>query len=388
MTQVVPTAAQRIARGLRIGVTIGLQAPDESMWTNGIKQNALYLIMALQGLPSVVSAQLVNTTDVPITSTVAWDVQRWPTVTFEAAKDTLDVLIELGGQISAEQTAYLKSRGTYLVSYVCGSEYVCALESVLFGRQLWGAGRFFNARYDALWLVPQVQAVNQGYFETILRCPAKVVPFVWSPEFLQQQVAGLPDQGIYQPRGARPARLSVMEPNHDVLKACLNPVFIAERAYRQAPQQIELLQVTNALRIAKESAEFIVMMNQMDLVRDHKAVFLDRHVTPNFLHHSTDVVISHQWGNPLNYFYFDVCWQGYPLVHNAALASDLGYFYPDSDLAEGTEQLLRALRDHDSRHQAYFHDQRRRLGRYFPDAPRTTDSYERLLRDVIMGPMR
>ena len=28
-------------KALRIGITIGLRSPDESLWVNGIKQNAL-----------------------------------------------------------------------------------------------------------------------------------------------------------------------------------------------------------------------------------------------------------------------------------------------------------------------------------------------------------
>ena len=113
-----------------------------------------------------------------------------------------------------------------------------------------------------------------------------------------------------------------MEPNNDIVKFCMYPVFIAEEAYRQRPQDIEILQVTNADRLARESKEFIAVMNQLDIVRQHKAVFLGRFDTPQFLSQMTDVVISHQIENALNYFYFDVCWQGYPLVHNAHMCSD------------------------------------------------------------------
>ncbi|MGF6856516.1 DUF2827 family protein [Paraburkholderia sp. CI3] len=54
-----------------------------------------------------------------------------------------------------------------------------------------------------------------------------------------------------------------------------------------------------------------------------------------FLAQNTDIVISHQLENPLNYFYLEVRWQGYPLVHNAHLCADLGYYYRDNDVEEG-----------------------------------------------------
>lgn len=383
-----PAPAVHSNTGYRVGITIGLHTPDDSLWSNGIKQNALYLLQALQAVPQVASVSLVNTTHVPITSALPWDLSRWPTVPFEAAKDDLDVLIELGGQISAEQTDYLKARGTRLVSYACGSEGVVTMESVIFGRKLWGIDRFFNSRYDALWLIPQVEENSKGYFETILRCRAQVVPFVWSPACLQEQVKSLPNAGVYQVRGDRPARVSVMEPNHNVVKFCLNPVLIAEQAYRQAPELFALLQVTNADRIAKESPEFIVLMNQMDIVREHKSVFLGRYTTPQFLHDCTDVVVSHQWGNPLNYFYFDVCWQGYPLVHNASLAPELGYYYEASDVQQGAQQLLHALRTHDAQADDYMRAQRQRMARFLPGHPAMTERYAQLLHQLMAAPLR
>ena len=60
-------------KGLRIGITIGLRSPDESLWINGIKQNAVYLAEALRHVTAVASVQLVNTTDVPVTGALPWN---------------------------------------------------------------------------------------------------------------------------------------------------------------------------------------------------------------------------------------------------------------------------------------------------------------------------
>ena len=298
---------------LRIGITIGLNHAGETLWNNGIKQNAAFLALALAHCPKVASVALVNTTAVPITPELPWDLQRWPTLAFDDARDAVDVLIELGGQINADQTDHLKRRGARLVSYCCGFEYIHAMESVLFGRPLWGLNLFVNQRYDATWMVPQVAQLNGSYFSTLRRRPAQVVPFVWDPVFLEQRARTLPEGGRYRPRsGAR--RISVMEPNLDMVKFCLYPALIADAAYRQRPEAIALLQVTNAERIARESQEFIALMHHLDLVRQHKAVFLGTHETPAFLAENTDVVVSHQWENALNYFYLEVCWQGYPLI--------------------------------------------------------------------------
>src|SRR5665213_2207699 len=102
-------------RALRIGITIGLRAEDESLWINGIKQNAIFLAKLFQNSLHRHHVTLLNTTDVAVTTRLPWDLKQFPTASFEAAKDDLDILIELGGQIDSVQTAYLKQRGTRIV---------------------------------------------------------------------------------------------------------------------------------------------------------------------------------------------------------------------------------------------------------------------------------
>jgi len=373
--------------GLRIGITIGLRSPDESLWINGIKQNAIYLAEALRRVPSVASVRLVNTSDVAITSALPWDLVRWPTVTFDDAKDSLDILIELGGQVGADQTDYLKQCGTRLVSYCCGVEYVNAMQAMVFGRPLWGTNLFINQRYDAVWVIPQVADTSLHFFQTLRRRTAEVVPFVWDPVFLRERSHALPDGGEYRPRPG-PRRVSVMEPNQDVVKFCLYPALIAEEAYRSAPDSVAILQITNTGHLANRNPEFSALMNYLSLVRDHKAVFLERHETPAFLSGTTDVVVSHQWGNPLNYFYFDVCWQGFPLVHNADLCSDLGYYYQGNDVPAGRDQLLLAMARHDDAWQAYTARQRHAMGRYLPGNDVLTGRYAELLAGLMARPLQ
>ncbi|MEX3931796.1 DUF2827 domain-containing protein [Paraburkholderia phymatum] len=371
----------------RVGITIGLHHEAETLWNNGIKQNAIFLTETLRNCINVRSIVLVNTTAIPITKALPWDLERWPTCTFDDAKDDLDIMIELGGQIGPEQTDYLKRRGVRLVSYCCGFEYVHAMESVLFNKPIWGSDLFVNQRYDDLWMIPQVAGISQSYFEVFRRQRARVIPFVWSPLFLDERTRMLPEEGRYRPH-AGPRRLSVMEPNINIVKFCLYPALIAEVAYRERPEQIALLQVTNAGQIARESAEFISLMNQLDIVRQHKAVFLGRHETPEFLSNNTDIVISHQLENPLNYFYLEVCWQGYPLIHNAELCQDLGYYYHANDVDEGARRVIEAIDAHDA-HRGYYRERQRALiARYLPDNRQIVTSYAALIDDLMCRPLR
>lgn len=381
--------ADEVHKRLRIGITIGLSHAQETLWNNGIKQNAIFLAEALRNCPNVMSVVLVNTTDVPISNALPWDLTRWPTQSLFEAKDQLDILIELGGQISHEQTAYLKSRGVRLISYCCGFEYVHMMESVLFRKGSFGGNLFINQRYDDIWMVPQVANISQPYFEVFRRHQAHVVPFVWSPVFLQQQTATLPSQGLWQaPDAQRGWRLSIMEPNIDVVKFCLYPILIAELMYRAQPEKVATLQVCNSIHFAKENLDFIALMNQLDLVRNNKAVFTGRHDTPTFLAEYTDAIVSHQWENPLNYFYLEVCWQGYPLIHNAELVSGLGYYYPKNDVQAGKRQLELAINNHTVHAHEYIIQQRRQISCFLPDNTQLVAAYTALIAQVHAAPIR
>ena len=174
-----------------------------------------------------------------------------------------------------------------------------------------------------------------------------------------------------------------MESNHDVVKFCLYPILIVEEAFREMPDTIEFLHVTNAERLANNSKEFVSLMLQLDIVQNNKAAFVGRFDTPLFLAEMTDVVVSHQWENALNYFYFDVAWQGYPLVHNAHLCPDLGYYYNANDVTDGKNQLINVLKSHDQNWQDYLERQRAVIARYLPGHADVTAGYERLLFELM-----
>jgi hypothetical protein len=369
-------------RALKIGITIGLHAPDESLWTNGIKQNALYLAKLLLNSPRGHEVTLLNTTQVFIGPSLPWDIAAIPTAPYDTKAGKLDVLIELGGQINEEQTLALKAAGTKIVSYCCGPEYVQNMEAMIFGRRLWD-NIYVNRHFDELWMIPQIYAKNRGYLQTLRRCPARKVPFVWDPMAIEAVNAERENGGVYRP--GRPAkRLTVIEPNIDVLKFCLYPTFIAELAFRQVPEKIEFLHVTSADHMAKTCPEFIGVMRQLDIVNANRASFIGRVRTPDFLSDFTDIVISHHWGVPLNYFYFECCWLGYPFIHNAELASDLGYYYPDDDLDRGCEQLLKALNEHDQDPETYLSIQRQRIQRFLATNQELVAQYDTLL-DGLLG---
>lgn len=367
-------------KGLKIGITIGLHEPNESLWTNGIKQNALFLAKLFKNSPLGHDVTLLNTTSVEISDQLPWDLNLFSTKAFESACDGLDIVIELGGQISAEQTRRIKSQGTFLISYCCGAEYIQNIEAMIFGRRLWD-DVFINEQYDEVWIIPQVWDINRGFFQVFRKCPIRKVPFVWDPMALEAITEDMPSRGTYRPNTV-PKRLSVIEPNIDVAKFCLYPILITEMVFRQMPQEISFLHVANADHLALAEHEFAAMMRRLKIIQAQKASFIGRVRTPDFLSEYTDIVISHQWGLPLNYFYLECCWQGYPLIHNADLIAELGYYYPEHDLSLGAQQLARAISSHDQTWRDYTKKQRQLIQRFLSTDRDLIKHYDMLLQSL------
>lgn len=370
-------------RALSIGITIGLRAPGESLWTNGIKQNALFLAKLFMNSRWKHNVKILNTTDVPITEDLPWDLSVFCTEQFEAGCEGLDVLIELGGQISYEQTQRIKSRGTKLVSYCCGPEYVQNIEAMIFNRPLWD-DIFINQDYDEMWVIPQVVDTSLQFLKTFRKCRARAVPFVWDPMALQAATADLPNQGEYRPTN-KPKLLTVIEPNIDVLKFCLIPILAAEVAWRKDPSAIGFLHVANSDHMVHQNREFAGLMRRLDIVKAGKASFIGRVVTPSFLSDLTDIVVSHQWGLPLNYFYLECCWQGYPLIHNAEIIPDLGYFYHANNVEQAAARIEEAVSFHDDTWGDYIALQRERIRPFLATNNALADEYDDLLFDLVEG---
>jgi len=197
---------------------------------------------------------------------------------------------------------------------------------------------------------------------------------------LDEQTRGMEARGEWRP--LHKGNISIFEPNINIVKFCLYPVLLTELAYRLRPDLINMVHVTNTGHIANVADDFNAVMLQTEVVRAGKAIFIGREQTPSFLSSQTDAVVAHQWGNPLNYLYLEVAWQGYPLIHNASLCSDIGYYYAENDLDYGAMQLISALQDHSSWSDQYIRSQRANISRFLPGHESVTAEYERLIRGL------
>ncbi len=79
---------------------------------------------------------------------------------------------------------------------------------------------------------------------------------------------------------------------------------------------------------------------------------------------------------------------GYPLVHNAALCPDLGYYYKGNDVNAGAARLREVIDGHDADHAGYRARQRALITRYLPDNATLVMRYAELLDELVARPAR
>lgn len=369
-------------KDINIGINIQLKEETQSVWTNGIIQNAINLVQHLQLSSNNYNVFLVNIENekkIPITDKLSWDLNIFNTFQYNEIKDNLDILIILGSQISSEQSKYLKSKGTKLVYYDCGNLYIIDMENILFKD---GKGSIKNDYdFDEVWMIPQMENTNYYYLETIYRKPIRVVPFLWSSYHIDRISKQLVDNGKYKPK-SEPKRISCFEPNINVFKYCMYDVLIAEKAYNLRPELFKHLYVTNSLHL-KEKEKFVSIMNSLNIVKNKLTTFEGRFIAPHFLSTYTDVVVAHQWENALNYAYLDALYLDYPLVHNAHLCKDAGYYYDEFNVDKGAKQLIYAIENHDNNLEEYKERNKKVLDRYSVFNENSLKVYDELIDNLF-----
>jgi hypothetical protein len=349
-----------------IGITwYATHQPGCTIWSNGTLQNVLLLYHLLKAAGAG-EIWLINGGDADsLPPALRLAEPDLPLVRFDEVSDRLDVLIEGGAQVAPEQAAIVHRRHGIVLAYRCGNDYIMDAERICFNLP---AGSAFNGTvFDEVWTQPQHEKMCRDFWELALRAPVRVMPHIWSPRFIEQELASLartdPELTFgYRPDASRGKRVSVFEPNLNVVKTFLTPLLICEAAYRQDRGAFEAVYVTNTSGLTAHPS-FRGLTATTDLLRDKMVSFEARYRLPMFLARFTDVVVSHQWENGLNYLYYDVLYGGYPLVHNSPYLRDVGYYYPDFDCRAGARALLTAVRQHDNRIEPYRQQANRLLAR-------------------------
>jgi hypothetical protein len=368
---------------MRIGISVITRA-GQNIWENGLGQNVVFLARLFQQLPFVGSVVLIDVGDQQVMpAQVDLNALGLRLMRAHEATDEVDVIIEMAGALDPQWLALQRARGKKVVYYCAGQPYAALIEPSVFDKP----GHFSRPdRCDEIWLLPEYQAFA-GFQRVLHRCPVRVVPYLWHPQFLQQRIAEVAQLGYrfgWQAGVQRAGlRVAIFEPNVSVAKTSSISMLACDEAYRADPGSVAMMNVLNTLHL-KDHPTMLYFANQLDLVQQHKALFLGRHDIVGFMVQHADAVVSHQWTNDQNYSYLDALYGDYPLVHNSPWLQGfgVGYYYPGFEAAEGGRQLRIAASEHDARLDDYRQRTRQVFDAVDPFNAANVEHYGRLLLDL------
>jgi hypothetical protein len=125
------------------------------------------------------------------------------------------------------------------------------------------------------------------------------------------------------------------------------------------------------------------IVKSLDLFIDKKISIETRYNTLDFMKNHADIAVSHQLENPLNYLYLDLAWMGWPIIHNAHLCKDIGYYYEGFDYKVGGEILNEVILTHDLNIDEYLNKNRKIIDRYLPTNEGLQNKYIKLIENLF-----
>jgi len=365
----------------RIGISMNLFNSWRDIFWSGVQQNALYLAEALCNIEEydiiIFTNKLLNEEDMSI---LRYDTRFTFDLCTNVLKYELDLYIILGYiDVNASLYRFLKCRNTKIVHYKCGNDYMLDAERFLYNN-LYTTGKH-ERLYDEIWCIPQMAKMNKSYWEILYKVPCKIVPFVWSPIFIDKS------DFRFTPKKNTQKQLAIFEPNISIMKCCIPPLVICENAY-QTYKDIERIFVMNISSHFHEQRNMNIeglekIVDVMDIHKDNKVFIEGREHPITVMKHHADVAISHTLENPLNYIYLELAYMGYAIVHNGYLCKEIGYYYEDYDFQKGSKVLLDALNHHEETYEVYLETNRKHIEKYLPSCKQSQQEYRVYIEHIL-----
>lgn len=275
---------------------------------------------------------------------------------------------------------------TKCIYYNCGNVFMGNAEKILYnnGRDVAKYNKDFKELYDEIWVIPQHIKTGTHYLKTLYRTRVVSVPFVWSQKAiyyacLSNNVKKESDL-LWSKRDYN--KIAIFEPNMSIMKWCIPPLLVCENAYR-IEKNIDHVYVNNTVKhnsFQREQFENIV--KSLDLYEDKKITCEGRFNTLMFMKNYANIAVSFQMENPLNYLYLDLAWMGYPIIHNAHFAKDIGYYYEECNYTEGGLILHDIIKNHNF--EEYIKVNRRNIDKFLVTNKDVQKKYKKLIYDLIL----
>jgi hypothetical protein len=375
-----------------IGITIKISDPaTDTLFSNGIRQNVILLQEMYEKCKNINKSYIINTSkvDPKLYKGTTWEKYSQNIISTQEAEKKCDLIVICHGGMDLDTINRFKKNNKKFIKQILGAELSIFNETVLFKPDPYGI--YKSSSYtDAAWVSPHFYERDKGFLEARYRCPVYEAPYIWDSRFIEGHVElhkkSNPNNDCkYSPKSDK-KRISVVEPNLNMVKTSTVPIIISELFFRKNPEAVQKVSIFGGERIKtkKDVVDFVV---DLDVSRAKKIFFESRYPIVWTLNAHTDILLSHQSGCELNYAYLDAAWLGYPVVHNSPMMKDLGWYYPENNHVIAIEHLEYIVRNFDSLefpNERYLQRSREFAKKYTIDNPKNIKGYEILI-DKVLG---
>jgi len=366
----------------KIGITLNLPKTINELFTNGIRQNALFFSELLINIGKYEVCFIINNSS-NITESLIKEIKnkfRFNYIDYsELINYKFDIIFSFGFIISKEYFKITSQKGTKNIYYNCGNSFIIDSESCLFTHANNKIAGYANYTFDECWNLPHMTNTNHHYLKTFLRCKIVEVPYVWSNVLVDSE------QNKYVKRSNK-KKIAIFEPNLSIMKWALPALLVCENAYRceefvDKIDKVYLTNITNSKVFNLDNLNQVVM--SLNLKKDSKIHIEARYNSLYLMSTVTDIVVSHTWENWLNNLYFDIAWMGWPIIHNGKFCKEVGYYYEEFDYEMGGNVLKDAILNHHDNAEEYLIRNRLYIQKYLPTNVELQKQYEVLISNVL-----
>lgn len=378
-------------KDLKIGITINLKDINDPIWLSevGFVTFSLYRL-----LKKNYNVTLLNLTDINLNNNSKY-LKDFKFELFNEKYFDMDLIIVVDGNIDYETAILFKDikSTNKIVAYKFKNDLISTNEDILYRENIPSLYKYEDY-FDEIWYTPKQFETNKNFYATLYKTDVIIVPFIWEKESLDillNDIDLLYDSktnkqithpAFYIPKDKK--RIGIIEGNVSMTNTAVIPLMITEESYRTnlGKTLIENTIIDSSHRI-KGNKRFISIFRTFDLFNDGKISFEHMYNLYFFVTQFSDVIVSHQLLNPLNYLYMDLVYMGYPVLHNSYMCKELGYYYEGSNIKEGSNKLNWILANHDKNINEYKDRNNDILYRYYIDNPIILDSYNNLINNLF-----
>jgi hypothetical protein len=171
-----------------------------------------------------------------------------------------------------------------------------------------------------------------------------VAPYVWEPMFLSG--GGLKVLHAEElPWITRD--LVITEPNISFQKSCLVPLLLAERFAKAYPSWRGRVILMNSDRFATNTHAKAILEGLV-LHRTGRVLYRGRQTIREIMQQNSGACfICHHVNNEYNYMALELMYSGFPVLHNASVWAEFGYYWSDCAIDSAVAKLHSVLQTHD-----------------------------------------